>query len=233
MTLQNTIPSYLYAQYSDDDDLQAFVASYNTITQKYVDTFNQLNLPIYTGLSGALLDWVGQGVYGYPRPTLPASGASVIGPVNTYGPDFFVPLNTQESTVATNYVTTDDIYKRLLTWHFYKGDGKTFNIEWFKRRIKRFLIGSEGTAPFIDQTYDISVNFSPGNVVDVILPESPEADILISAIDSGAAETPFQYSFNITTSPAGSLVIWLNNTSNIVDWENTSSSNVDWVNNSV
>lgn len=230
MTLQNTIPSYLYTQYADDDDLQAFVASYNTITQKYINTFNQLNLPIYTGLSGALLDWVGRGVYGYPRPTLPATGASTIGPLNTYGPDFFVPLNTQETTVATNFVTTDDIYKRLLTWHFYKGDGKVFNIQWLKRRIKRFLIGTNGTAPFIDQTYEISVGFSPGNIVDIVIPESDQADILISAIGSGAAETPFQYTFNITTVSYESLVSWLNNSSAVVDWENTSSSEVTWNN---
>jgi hypothetical protein len=197
MTLQTTIPSYLYTQYADDDDLQAFVASYNAITQKYVNTFNQLNLPIYTNLSGDLLDWVGRGVYGYPRPTLPATGGSEIGPVNTYGPDFFVPLNTQETTPATNYVTTDDIYKRLLTWHFYKGDGKFFTISWLKRRVVRFLTGLNGTAPAIDQTYDVSVTLSTGNVVDITLPASPQADILASAIASGAAETPFQYNFTV------------------------------------
>jgi len=233
MTLQNTIPSYLYTQYADDDDLQAFVASYNAITQKYVNTFNQLNLPIYTGLSGDLLDWVGRGVYGYPRPTLPATGGSEIGPINTYGPDFFVPLNSQETTVATNYITTDDIYKRLLTWHFYKGDGKFFNISWLKRRILRFLIGTDGTAPIIDQTYDVSVTFSPGNVVDIVLPESSQAEILISAIASGAAETPFQYSFNITTIDPGTTVLWENTSSSIVDWENTSAQEVTWNNNPI
>jgi hypothetical protein len=181
-TLQKTIPSYLYTQYADDDDLQAFVASYNQITQTYINTFNQLNLPVYTGLSGALLDWVGRGVYGYPRPTIPAVAATTIGPINTYGPDFFVPLNTQESTAASNYNTTDDIYKRLLTWHFYKGDGKVFNISWLKRRIVRFLYGTDGISPVITQTYDIGVTFSAGNNVDIIMPASPQADILIAAV---------------------------------------------------
>jgi hypothetical protein len=232
-TLQKTIPSYLYTQYADDDDLQAFVASYNQITQSYVNTFNQLNLPVYTGLSGALLDWVGRGVYGYPRPTIPAVAASVIGPINTYGPDFFVPLNTQESTAASNYVTNDDIYKRLLTWHFYKGDGKVFNISWLKRRIVRFLYGTDGKSPAIDQTYDIGVTFSAGNNVNITMPASPQADILIAAIASGSAETPFQYTFNFTTYDPGTTVDWENTSNAIVDWENTSTALVTWNNDPV
>jgi hypothetical protein len=232
-TLQKTIPSYLYTQYADDDDLQAFVASYNQITQSYVNTFNQLNLPVYTKLSGALLDWVGRGVYGYPRPTIPAVAASVIGPVNTYGPDFFVPLNTQESTAASNYNTTDDIYKRLLTWHFYKGDGKVFNISWLKRRIVRFLYGADGISPVITQTYDIGVTFSAGNNVNITMPASPQADILIAAIASGAAETPFQYTSNFTTYDPGTTVDWENTSNAIVDWENTSTALVTWNNDPV
>jgi len=232
-TLQKTIPSYLYTQYADDDDLQAFVASYNQITQSYVNTFNQLNLPVYTKLSGALLDWVGRGVYGYPRPTIPAVAASVIGPVNTYGPDFFVPLNTQESTAASNYNTTDDIYKRLLTWHFYKGDGKVFNIPWLKRRIVRFLYGADGISPVITQTYDIGVTFSAGNNVNITMPASPQADILIAAIASGAAETPFQYTSNFTTYDPGTTVDWENTSNAIVDWENTSTALVTWNNDPV
>jgi hypothetical protein len=232
-TLQKTIPSYLYTQYADDDDLQAFVASYNQITQTYINTFNQLNLPVYTGLSGALLDWVGRGVYGYPRPTIPEVAATTIGPINTYGPDFFVPLNTQESTAASNYNTTDDIYKRLLTWHFYKGDGKVFNISWLKRRIVRFLYGADGKSPAIDQTYDIGVTFSAGNNVDIIMPASPQADILIAAIASGSAETPFQYTFNFTTYDPGTTVDWENTSNAIVDWENTSTALVTWNNDPV
>jgi hypothetical protein len=232
-TLQKTIPSYLYTQYADDDDLQAFVASYNQITQSYVNTFNQLDLPVYTKLSGALLDWVGRGVYGYPRPTIPAVAASVIGPVNTYGPDFFVPLNTQESTAASNYNTTDDIYKRLLTWHFYKGDGKVFNISWLKRRIVRFLYGADGISPVITQTYDIGVTFSAGNNVNITMPASPQADILIAAIASGAAETPFQYTSNFTTYDPGTTVDWENTSNAIVDWENTSTALVTWNNNPI
>src|SRR5215472_3249732 len=58
--LTTVIPSYLYQEYSDDEDLQGFVEAQNEMQQNYVDTFNALNLPIYTSypVSGALLDWV-------------------------------------------------------------------------------------------------------------------------------------------------------------------------------
>lgn len=201
-TLQKTIPSYLYQQYADDDDLQAFVAAYNDETQKYVDTFNGLNLPVYTQLSGSLLDWVGAGVYGYPRPTLPGTAPSSVGPINTYGPNYAVPLNGQITTAGTTYATTDDLYQRLLTWHFYKGDGKAFSIRWLKRRVMRFLIGANGTAPNIEQTYQIGVTFTSGNVVNISIPTYPLATAFQSAIASGAAETPFQYTFTVSVSGA-------------------------------
>ncbi len=49
-----------------------------------------------------------------------------------------------------------------MTWNFYKGDGNVFNVRWLKRRIMRFLIGTNGAAPNVDQTYGISVTYGPG-----------------------------------------------------------------------
>lgn len=153
--LQTVIPSYLYQEYSDDDDLQGFVDAQNEMQQDYVDTFNALNLPIYTGpvVSGALLDWVGQGLYGMPRPAL-SSGITVrIGPLNTWGYNFLVPTERANiNAVGTEtpfelVVTDDDTYRRVLTWHFYKADGKYFNARWLERRIWRFLFGVSGTSP--------------------------------------------------------------------------------------
>jgi hypothetical protein len=228
-TLQKTIPSYLYQQYSDDEDLQAFVASYNAITQQYINTFNGLNLPIYTQLSGALLDWVGQGVYGYPRPSLPGTAATSIGPLDTYSPNAQVPLNTQTTTPGTIYITSDDVYQRLLTWHFYKGDGKVFSINWLKRRIMRFMLGTNGTAPNIPYTYQINVTFGSGNVVNITCPTYPMAPFLAAAIASGAAEMPFQWQWTFTVSgPVGGYVPWLNNSGGAVSWVNNSSGAVTW-----
>jgi hypothetical protein len=163
--LTRTIPAYLYQQYTDDADLMAFFAAYNQIQQDYVDTFNALNLPIYTGplISGALADWVMKGLYGYPRPTLYTPRNNPIGPLNTWypnysgvGPNMLRYLGPQNAVVAD-----DDLYKRCLTWHYMKGDGKYFNVRWLKRRVMRFLIGGAGTSPPIDQTNQISVTFGP------------------------------------------------------------------------
>ena len=234
MTLQKIIPSYLYTQYADDPDLQAFVAAFNQYGQAYIDTFNQLNLPIYTApnIVGPLLDWVGEGIYGYLRPQcLPGSFTTSVGPLNTYGPNAQVPLNTETSTSGTIIETTDDIYKRLLTWHFYKGDGKQFNIRWLKRRIMRFMIGTNGTAPNIDQTYKINVTFAANNVVNITIPTYAAAPYLAAAIASGVAETPFQFTFNVTVSGSvGGILPWENDSSVIVPWENNSSAVVTWNN---
>jgi hypothetical protein len=87
--LTSAIPAYLYKQYEDDDDLQTFIEALNSEQQDYVDTFNALNLPYYPGplVSGLLLDWVGKGVYGYPRPVLASGMNNLVGLVNTWGPN--------------------------------------------------------------------------------------------------------------------------------------------------
>lgn len=164
-----TIPSYLYQEYQDDDDLQAFVAGYNTQAQEYVDWFNQIGLPVYTGslIVGALLDWVAAGLYGMTRPALPSGLNRNEGPLNTWALNT-LPLNEQRVIGNQNFfATTDDTFKRVLTWHLFKGDGKVFNIRWLKRRIMRFLIGVNGTNPNIDNTYQVSVTFGLNGEVSI------------------------------------------------------------------
>jgi len=169
--LTDVIPSYLYQQYNDDDDLQAFVASYNSLAQNYVDTFNALNLPVYTGtiIAGALLDWVAQGIYGMARPALSSGQVTNKGPLNTYLLNT-MELNRFELIEPTDVVvTSDDVFKRILTWHLYKGDGKVFSIRWLKRRIMRFLLGVDGSAPNVDDSYQVSVTFGPNYGVSIRL----------------------------------------------------------------
>ena len=229
-TLTVIPPAYLYQEFADDGDLQAFVAAYTTLTQQYLDTLNQLNLPIYTGLSGPLLDWVGAGVYGLPRPTIPGTAPSVSGLIDTYGPDSNVPLNTQTVTSGTTFVTTDDVYKRILTWHFYKGDGKTFNIKWLKKRVLRFLTGQNGTDPGISSTYPVSVTFGSGYAVTITVPNYPLAQYLQAGIQSGVLETPFQYAFTVVISGSvTTTATWANNSSATVGWTNNASASVNWL----
>jgi hypothetical protein len=165
--LTTVLPSYLYQEYSDDDDLQGWVDAINTKQQDFVDTFNALNLPIYTGqpslVQGKLLDWVGQGLYGMARPALDTGKPDLQGPLNTYGCNWLVPMWDLpiDQSVAGKFglnmivlygpenvvLTDDDIYRRVLTWHFYKGDGKYISVPWLKRRVWRFLYGKDGTSP--------------------------------------------------------------------------------------
>jgi len=162
--LTHVLYAYLYQEYSDDDDLQEFVKVLNAMQKDYVDTFNALKLPVYPNpvLKGLLADWTMEGIYGWPRPVFYTSKARLYGPLNTYWPNFALPLNMVEKLEPKGaLVSDDDLYKRTLTWHFQKGDGKYFNIRWLKRRIARFLIGVNGTCPPISSTNRISITFGP------------------------------------------------------------------------
>ncbi len=202
-TLQQVIKSYLYVQYQDDDDLQAWVRSYNENQQEYVDLFNQVIAPLYTLdiIQGALLDWIAKGLYGMIRPTLASGQNNDIGPYNTvlYNElEFNGVVRAGSQNVAA---TTDDIFKRIMTWRLYRGDGKIFTPEWLKRRIKRFLYGENGTDVVISETYDISVTYD-GTDINILLPALTASTILKDAIDSGAVELPFQYTYNVTVTGA-------------------------------
>lgn len=169
--LPTVIPAYLYKEYDDDPDLQTFWAVYNALAQQYLNWFVQIGLPIYTGplISGALLDWIAAGLYGISRPTLFSGKTRDVGPYNTWAFNS-LPFNRLKRIGPQNYyVTTDDIFKRVITWLLFKGDGKVFDIRWLKRRVGRFLAGYNGTAPNIDQTYQISITFGVNNQVTIRL----------------------------------------------------------------
>lgn len=171
-TLQNQIPSYLYVEYNDDDTLQAFITAYNNLFQGYLDWFNQNPLTIYTNpnTQGTLLDWVAAGFYGFPRPALPSGTNSNIGPYNTYDFNYNLAYNQMKIVGSQNvYATTDDIFKRILTWHLYKGDGKVFTVRWLKRRVYRFLFGVDGTDVDCSNTTPISVTFGGAYSVNIFV----------------------------------------------------------------
>lgn len=167
--LQETIKSYLYTQYQSDDDLQAFVYAYNTMAQQYVSWFNDVGLPVYTGplIVGDLLDWVAVGLYGVKRPVLSSGQLRNIGPLNTWALNT-IAFNESEVVGEQTFVpVNDDIYKRVLTWKLYKGDGKVINIRWLKRRVLRFLLGVDGTDVNAGDTTGIGVTFSSDTIITV------------------------------------------------------------------
>jgi len=56
-------------------------------------------------------------------------------------------LNRYTPSSQIFYELPDDIFKRILTWNLYKGDGNRFSMRWLKRRIARFLFGVNGIDP--------------------------------------------------------------------------------------
>jgi hypothetical protein len=169
VTQTAAIPSYQYKEYDDDPFTLPFFLAYNQVAQDYVDTVNSLNLPIYTNanISGLLLDWVGGGIYGFPRPTISSAAIPGVGTLNTWQLNTLALNSLTKTTAGIAQTADDDIYKRCLTWHIFKGEGRYFTVKSLKRRVMRFLLGTNGSAPNIDQTYQISVSFGPNHEVTI------------------------------------------------------------------
>jgi hypothetical protein len=212
--LTKVTPAYLYDEYSDDDDVRAFFTAYNNQAQVYLDWFNTINLPIYTGapIVGQLLDWVAAGLYGITRPVIAFTVVLGDGPFATDPLDYVTFAGAQSVGSSTVFTVTDDVFKRIITWNFYKGDGKVFNIRWLKRRIARFLAGTNGT-DYTGPTYQISVSFTGKTTVNIAINSgaiaTTYAPIFQAAILSGVLPLPFQYTYNVLlssggTAPAGS-----------------------------
>ena len=199
-SVQQTVPAYAYVQYQNDDEITAFFDAFNLWAQGYVNWFNALDLPIYTKdpVSGALLDWVGQGIYGIIRPGLPTSiGTPPQGPVNSFAVNS-LPANGYRPGVPSTYTaTTDDSYRRCITWAFYKGDGKTFSPTWLKRRINRFLNGVNGTDVPNDTTFGVSVYPTGFKAWTIKLPTTTASQIFRAAVEVGAIELPFMITWAV------------------------------------
>ena len=205
-TLQQIIPAYVYQQYSDDDNIQAFNSAYNILAQAYLDWFNDTPLPIYTdgAIYDSLLDWVAAGVYGLIRPSLPSGRIVGIGALNTWALNTLAMNTIRITGSVSDPITTDDTFKRVITWFFFKGDGQNFSVPWLKRRVMRFLIGSAGTAPNIGETYPVSVSFGAGNAVTITITLTSASGITLAiaqifqaAVQSAAISLPFQFAFSV------------------------------------
>lgn len=184
-TAMKVLRSYLYQEYNDDEDLIVFVNSYNSMTQQYITWFSTVMLPVYAqnlAINGSLLDWVAEGLYGMKRPTLPWGSTVELGLFNTAMFNEVMFNEDSFENIGPVYATDDDTFKRILTWHLYKEDGKLFNIRWLKRRVTRFLTGDNGglgessggdpsTADMYppDQTYFVSVTLGPNHEVNINL----------------------------------------------------------------
>lgn len=192
MTTADIIRAYPYVQFSDDENICAWFDAFNTYAQQYLDWFNNTPLAIYTNdnIKGDLLDWVANGVYGVYRTPIAYGNYRSIGPLNTYTPNE-LPFNQgRELSHQTSFTMTDNIFKRVITWNFYKGDGLQMSIPWLKQRIARFC----------DTTRDqVSVTVLSGRLV-VISVSGVTSEILSylqSIIELGLVNLPFAYTYTV------------------------------------
>lgn len=160
--LNEIIKSYLYTQYNDDDDIRAFVTAYNAMAQDIYSWMLNANLPIFVDgyNAGDQLRWIARGIYGVKPPVLVSGKQTIYGSFNAM---LFnqLPFNGRKVVnQSEQVVVSDDLFKRIMTWNFYKGDGFNFTIPWLKRRIMRFLTGIDGVDVVNDQRWSISVLFS-------------------------------------------------------------------------
>lgn len=168
MNITSTIPSYIYREYADDENVSSFFGSYNALSQANLNAINGYQLPIFLNQTGSLLDWAASSIYGQFRPSLSSGGPRTVGPINTF------ELNAEEfngfSLVnsSTNFIADDLTYQRITQWNTFKGDGYQFSIRWLKRRVERFLRG----VIFLDQTYEVSVTFTAPYHVLITVSES-------------------------------------------------------------
>ncbi len=144
--MADAINAYVYSQYADDSDIQGWFAAQNVIAQGYIDWFNESPFALYTSsfISGPLLDWLMNGLYGIQRPVISTTTTNFTAGLGSM-PLGTTALGNQVFTQSgTVQIASDDIYKRTLTWMLYLADGKQATTEWLRRRIARFLYGANG-----------------------------------------------------------------------------------------
>ncbi|WP_261505714.1 hypothetical protein [Burkholderia multivorans] len=193
--LQTIIPSYLYKEYQDDPSLQAFVDSFNGLSQGYLDWFNQTPLGLYTSpfISGPLLDWIGNGIYGMPRPVLSTQSSTNIAGFDSAAFNKVAFNGYIRTSSGTAELANDDIYKRAMTWNLYRGDGQMFTMGWLKNRVSRFINGVNGTDyPVLNNPPSITVS---GNTFTITSFEDSVFTSMQACIANNVLAVPFQYKF--------------------------------------
>jgi hypothetical protein len=200
--LQSVIPSYLYQQYADDADLQAFVDAYNTLAQSYLAWFNSTPLAVYTSpsVSGPLLDWIANGIYGIERPVFSSLVTEYIAGLNSSPVNAFAVNGSQYLQSGTATVASDDYYKRTLTWFLYVGDGRYFNATVLRLKVARFLYGVNGTDITLSQAQSVSIASTGPTTYTITIPPGESSTYFAQAFAQGSLAIPFMLSGTVVIS---------------------------------
>lgn len=198
-TITETLNAYPYAQYTNDPYIPAFFEAFNAISQGYLDWFNQTPLSVWTvpGISGLLLDWIGNGIYGIPRPVLSSLTTETTAGLATI-PLATTPLaSLQHSSSGTATIADDDIYKRCLTWALYKADGSQASLHWLRRRVARFIFGPYGGDVVPNYFSQVQITLS-GSTVTMTVPNTIIGQTFQQCINDRVLPLPFQLSYSVT-----------------------------------
>ncbi|MXV36804.1 MULTISPECIES: hypothetical protein [unclassified Saccharibacter] len=153
-------PAHAYQQFSDDANIVAFFKAYNQLAQESLSWMVTHPMALYIGpaLEGNLLTYCAFCLYGQFRYRISYTEIrSISGEIDGADID---RLTIDDTAIDKHYdgsAISDDLFKRILTWNFYKGDGLNFSIPWLKRRIMRFLTGENGHAWRFNSTHPVSV----------------------------------------------------------------------------
>ncbi|CAI3954530.1 unnamed protein product [Commensalibacter communis] len=135
----HNLQAYLYWQWEGDEYIKAFFDSYNKLANQQVDDFNSLNLPNYFTKTGLWLDYVAKNIYGMDRKQVLYANNLIRSGLNTVDPNDIDPNAAKVIKISKAHTMTDEEFKKIIQWNFYKADGFIFTIPYLKRRIIRFL----------------------------------------------------------------------------------------------
>lgn len=207
--LSTVFKSYTYTQYSDDVNISAFFGAYNKLAQEIYGWLLTADLPIFIGgyNSSDQLYWIAHGIYGQTPPSMVSNKSLSFGPYNTIKYNQLAYNKRKKISENSQIVASDDVFKRIMTWNFYKGDGMGFSVTWLKRRVRRFLEGSLGSDIVNDQQFGVSVTFDGAGGISIKLSTASEtagfinlafASILSSAFDNNLLHMPFWADVTVT-----------------------------------
>lgn len=150
------IKAYAYNQFHRNLDIKAMSLTLDAALQDIQKQLKEADFPIYTSKEGEWLDYIAWCLYGLKRPTI-ALG-KIIPEIGGMGDSPMIGLgfmSLRPRVLPTSELIDDDCFKRLIMWHTFVGDGFFFNLDFFKRKIKRFI--QDDMNAIVRETYDISI----------------------------------------------------------------------------